>query len=201
MVSPGMNAKKREQPRSSAEDRADNSQHPPASRHNGDDIAAPRGEFEGVVGPRTRGDAPNLNPSPPFRGEREGTHCGAMGRVRWVPASAVESPTSPQLSTPGGGDRVTGGGSVASRARGEIDARRGAKPWLSSVLTVTPATARDSEGPRQPPKPCGPGRTRRYGAFVGTAQRLHPGDNVFTRHPRPASPSRKPSSIAAICHS
>src|SRR6266851_8202173 len=54
MASPGMNAKRREQPRSSAEDRADNSQHPSASRQHGADIAAARGEFEGVVPPTVR---------------------------------------------------------------------------------------------------------------------------------------------------
>src|SRR5258708_4477829 len=49
MASPGMNAKRREQPRSSAEDRADNSQHPSASRQHGPDIAAARRGFEGVL--------------------------------------------------------------------------------------------------------------------------------------------------------
>src|SRR5579863_6193588 len=41
--------KKRTPPRSSAEDRAPNSQHPPASRQHGADIAALRPEFEGDV--------------------------------------------------------------------------------------------------------------------------------------------------------
>src|SRR6266704_5311762 len=49
MAGPGMNAKRREQPRSSAEDRADNSQHPSASRQHGADIAAARAEFESDV--------------------------------------------------------------------------------------------------------------------------------------------------------
>src|SRR6202521_2853898 len=44
-------------------------------------------------------------PSPPFRAEREGTRRAASGRVRWVPASALESPTSPQLSPPPGAER------------------------------------------------------------------------------------------------
>jgi hypothetical protein len=54
MVSPGMNAKKREQPRSSAEDRAGNSQHPSAYRYHAADIAAQGREFEGVVGVSAR---------------------------------------------------------------------------------------------------------------------------------------------------
>ncbi len=47
-----------------------------------------------------------LVPSPPFRGEREGTHRGAMGRVRWVAADALESPTSPLPSPPPRAERV-----------------------------------------------------------------------------------------------
>jgi error-prone DNA polymerase len=42
------------------------------------------------------------NPSPPFRGEREGTHREAMGRVRWMSATALESPTSPSPLRPRG---------------------------------------------------------------------------------------------------
>jgi len=49
-----------------------------------------------------------LVPSPPFRGEREGTHREAMGRVRWVAAGALESPTSPLPSPPPGAERGDG---------------------------------------------------------------------------------------------
>src|SRR6266511_2602023 len=63
MVSPGMNAKKREQPRSSAEDRAGNSQHPSASHQHDADIAAARGEFEGIV-PADWGTRSDQSPGP-----------------------------------------------------------------------------------------------------------------------------------------
>src|SRR5205823_14621046 len=44
-------------------------------------------------------------PSLPFRAEREGTRREAVGRVRWVSASALESPTSPRPSPPPGAER------------------------------------------------------------------------------------------------
>src|SRR5947209_3197046 len=43
-----------------------------------------------------------------LRAEREGTRRAATGRVRWVPASALKSPTSPQPSPPRrGGEGVS----------------------------------------------------------------------------------------------
>src|ERR1700724_2952797 len=55
-------------------------------------------------------------PSPPVRGEREGTYCGAMGRGRGVWAGALESPPSPD----GGG----GVSAVPAPAAALLAARR-----------------------------------------------------------------------------
>ncbi len=44
-------------------------------------------------------------PSPPFKGEREGTRHVATGRVRWESAGALESPTSTRPSPPPGAER------------------------------------------------------------------------------------------------
>src|SRR5271170_8118435 len=55
-------------------------------------------------------DRSRIFPSPPFRGRGRGPARSA-GRVRWVSASALASPTSPQPSPPlGGGERANGAG-------------------------------------------------------------------------------------------
>ena len=71
------------------------------------------------VGGGHRMAGPKNGPSPPFRGERRGP-LRSNGRVRWVSASALESPTSPRPSPPPNSPRGAERGffSIRHRASG-----------------------------------------------------------------------------------
>src|SRR5437868_11239621 len=72
------------------------------------------------------------SPSPPVGGRGRGPVAAATGRVRWVPATALESPTSPRPSPPPNG---------AWRAEREIGAAlltlRPSRRLLRSLLRMT----------------------------------------------------------------
>src|SRR5713101_5155402 len=77
-------------------------------------------------------------PSPPFRGEREGTHCGAMGRVRWVSARGSGIPhLTPTLSAPRGGEgafHIRSTSSLPQQHRAEVAAAEQVQMEMRHVL-------------------------------------------------------------------